>query len=311
MTPPAASPPALHFLVTLFAYACGYLACTFTCTTDTAVKLTAHVSAERPAIRRIPYVKRGADFVLSSVTCFVETQTIVQTQAGDSLTHTFVIPFPIVNHTYYWYLTGTQGGVPCQSISQIFWYSCDVPPPPTPRCRATIPPAYGHDSTGCTEMSSGFQPGASFIATSVDIGLYRQTAYAQNHLLSLAIWSAAANAQPLALIYGYYAAYVPDFPLGITYTQNVTLPDIPLNAGTRYCIVYRFTDIVTGPTTPRIGRRLTLGTNTCPITPAPAKTVWYRDWVPWTGTPCRAPVTAWSPYYYNRVFNYLFYGRDP
>lgn len=128
MSPPVYSPPALKFLITSFAYSCGTNLCTFTCTTDVACHLTAHVTAQRPIIRRIPYQKRGAEFVLSSVTCFVPIATPDQAQAGDTFAHTFTIPFPLSDHTYYWYLTGTIGGVPCTSISQIFWHACPAVP---------------------------------------------------------------------------------------------------------------------------------------------------------------------------------------
>jgi hypothetical protein len=92
-----------------------------------------HVSTQRPIIRRIPYTKRGAQFQLSSVTCFVQVCQVEQTIAADTLEHTFVIPLAAYDVTHYWYLTGTQGGVPLESMSQIFWHECTAPilPPVT------------------------------------------------------------------------------------------------------------------------------------------------------------------------------------
>lgn len=127
MTPPTLTPPALHFLVNSFSYSCGSHIVTFTCTTDTPVHLYAHVTNQQPRVRRIPYVKRGAPFVLSSVTCFVELNLVEQTEPGDTLTHTFTIPLTAYGLIHYWYLSGTHAAIPSRSISQIFWQACPDP----------------------------------------------------------------------------------------------------------------------------------------------------------------------------------------
>jgi len=127
--PPAYAPPALHFLVIQFAYACTSGGCTFSCQTDVPCHLTAHITAERPRIRYIPADKRGAQFTLSSMTCFVQIAQADQAEPGDTTDHTFFIPMPLESHTYYWYLTGTILSLPCKSISQIFWHSCRYEPP--------------------------------------------------------------------------------------------------------------------------------------------------------------------------------------
>ena len=126
--PPAYAPPLLHFLVIEFSYTCGTHQCTFWCKTDVACHLTAHITAERPRIRYIPDQKRGAQFTLSSMTCFVEIAQAEQLEPADTLEHTFLIPFPLYDHAYYWYLSGTILGVPCKSISQVFWHNCSRPP---------------------------------------------------------------------------------------------------------------------------------------------------------------------------------------
>jgi len=130
MTPPVYAPPALHFLIADFSITCGTMQFTFWCKTDTLCYLTLHLSHQEPIIRRIPYQKRGADFELSSVTCFVEVATYEQIEPGDTLEHTFVVPLLAYCQQHYWYLTGTQGGVPCKSISQIFHVHCTKPSDP-------------------------------------------------------------------------------------------------------------------------------------------------------------------------------------
>lgn len=124
MSPPTLSPPSLHFMIIDFLTTCGVDEFTFWCKTDTPCHLTLHLSIEKPIVRRIPYQKRGADFELSSVTCFVEIATYDQDEAGDTTIHTFTIPLVAYDLPHYWYLTGTQGGVPCKSISQIFHITC-------------------------------------------------------------------------------------------------------------------------------------------------------------------------------------------
>lgn len=125
--------PTDHFLVLSFTYTCGISQVTFVCVTDVPCNMTAHITDQRPAIRRVPTTKRGADFTLSSLTCFVGIKTVTQSEAGDTLTHTFVIPLSAYDVTFYWYLTATYGGKPSQSMSQIFWHSCPKPtyPPAT------------------------------------------------------------------------------------------------------------------------------------------------------------------------------------
>jgi hypothetical protein len=150
MSPPTYSPPALHFLIIAFDYSCALHVCTFTCTTDVPCHLTAHISDQRPVIRRIPYQKRGADMEASSVTCFVETKTIDQDEAGDTTHHTFQIPMPIYDHLYYWYFTGTQGALPTKSISQIFWHSCPKPTGALVTTKFYSDPASGHTTVDGT-----------------------------------------------------------------------------------------------------------------------------------------------------------------
>lgn len=127
MSPPTLSPPALHFVVIDFTITCGTMQLIFQCTTDVACHLTLHMADIDPIVRKIPYQKRGANFNLSSVTCFVEIHTIDQDESGDTTTHTFTVPLTAYDQLHYWYLTGTQGGVPMKSISQIFKASCSKP----------------------------------------------------------------------------------------------------------------------------------------------------------------------------------------
>lgn len=153
--PPALAPPALHFLVLDFTITCGSMEFTFVCTTDTAVRLTLHLTTEKPIIRRIPYVKRGADFTMSSVTCFVETVTIDQDEAGDTFAHTFTVPIAGYGIPYYWYLTGTHSGQPSNSISQIFQVQCAAPITPPVTVKLYSSHQGGPNGTDCQPQRIG------------------------------------------------------------------------------------------------------------------------------------------------------------
>jgi len=91
-------------------------------------------------------MKRGANFTLSSVTCFVPIADIAQDEPADTYIHTFTVPLTAYSRYHYWYLTGTQGGQPMKSISQIFKARCDkyVYPPQTVKFYSA--PGQGGDS---------------------------------------------------------------------------------------------------------------------------------------------------------------------
>lgn len=124
MTPSGYTPPPLHFMIIEFSSLCGWGQFTFYCKTDTPCHLWLHLSRLEPIVRRVPYIKRGVDFELSSVTCFVEIKAYEQQESADSIHHHFIISPIDYDVMYYWYLTGTQGGAPCKSISQIFSHQC-------------------------------------------------------------------------------------------------------------------------------------------------------------------------------------------
>jgi len=130
MSPPALSPPALKFVIVDFSITCGVMQLTFWCKTDVACHLYLHLAKLKPIFRRIPARRRGADVNLSSLTCFVEVEIVEQDEAGDTYEHTFIVPLTAYDEWHYWYLTGTQGGVPMTSVSQIFKGICGIPPPP-------------------------------------------------------------------------------------------------------------------------------------------------------------------------------------
>lgn len=149
MSPPTLSPPALHFLIVDFTITCGTNQLIFVAYTDTSCHLTLHMADVDPIIRKIPYQKRGANFTLSSVTCFVEIDTIDQDEAGDTTTHTFTIPLTAYDRWHYWYLTGTQGGAPMKSISQIFKALCHSPITPPQTVTIYSAPSAGGVSCDC------------------------------------------------------------------------------------------------------------------------------------------------------------------
>ncbi len=229
------SPPALHFLVIDLAYSCGTHLCTFTCTTDVPCHLFAHVSAEKPIIRRIPYQKRGANFELSSVTCFVEVDTVEQDEAGDTTSHTFPIPFPIYDHTYYWYLTGTQGGIACKSISQIFSHACSEPLGPFILCtNSSTPPWAGFNNNLCYNRSMAFRPTQSMRVTKLAVWIRTRPGYQSIQYVQIQFWTSNSAAKPITQIPGGGVIYV--YPIPTTLTKIVL--DLPtpavLTANTNY-----------------------------------------------------------------------------
>jgi len=209
MTPPILSPPALHFLIIDFTITCGTNQLIFVATTDVACHLTLHLSHEEPIIRRIPYQKRGADFELSSVTCFVEVDTIDQDEAGDSNTHTFTVPLVAYGLMHYWYLTGTQGGTPMISISQIFTAHCEKPLIET-CCHST--PSSGHLQQNvypCWKVSYAFTPKYDFEPTEFTLHLALFLANPPPPWVQIEIWTTDHTAEPLIKIGGSAQVPVP------------------------------------------------------------------------------------------------------
>jgi len=310
MPPPVYAPPALKFLITSFAVSCALNTCIFTCTTDVACHLTAHVTPQRPIVRRVPYSKRGADLTLSSVTCFVEVDDVEQAEAGDTYTHTFNIPFPLYDHTYYWYLTGTISSQPCTSISQIFWHSCSAPTGPTPRCQAQDPPYNYHGTYRCYFLSSCFQPGSSYIITSCDITF--QNDITANKVCfdgQFELWTAQANGKPLANLQTKYFTN-PDLTPGALVTVNVPLTPTLLTAGSFYAIAYGFYDWWTVPRYKRL--QFHFATNlTCEYNTPPAFHVWMRRYDSGYKTRCTILLQNWYTYTYDRNLRFKTYGTDP
>ena len=310
MAPIYYGPPALKFLVTSFAYSCDTDVIFFVCTTDVACTLTAHVTPSRPILRRIPYTKRGADFVLSSVTCFVETAAVAQAEVTDSTTHTFTIPAPLCDNTYYWYLTGTIAGQPCTSLSPIFWPSFPCPAPPYPYCQAQDPPYNYHDTYRCYFLSSCFQPATSYNITSCDITF-------QNDLDpskictdgQFELWTALANGKPDICQQTHYFTN-PDLTPGGVVTVNVPLTPQLLTAGNHYAIAYGFRDWWSSPRYKRLKFHFATALN-CEYSSPPSFHVWMRRYDNGYGTRCTTLLQNWYTYVYDRNLRFKTYGTPP
>lgn len=306
MPPSALSPPALHFMIIDFITICGVDEFTFWCKTDTPCHLTLHLSLEEPIIRRIPYQKRGADFDLSSVTCFVEIASYDQTEPGDTTSHTFTVPLAAYCQQHYWYLSGTQGGSPCKSISQIFHVHCEQLAVQT-CCHST--PSTGQLQQNvypCWKVSYAFTPGYDFEPTELTLHLALFGANPPPPWVQIEIWTTDATAEPLIKIGGSAQVPVP----GMTsswqpYKFPLTCQKLLTN--NHYCMTW-WTSYYPrqSPYKQALVRR---GTgDTCPYTGgAPVKTGvrnCYADW--WN--PCNCGGRPWNPYT-NSPHYYSFGGK--
>jgi len=303
------SPPALHFLIVAFNYSCGVFNCEFTCTTDVPSHLFAHVSPEKPIIRRIPYQKRGANFELSSVTCFVETQTIEQDEAGDTLDHTFQIPFPLYDHVYYWYFTASQGGVACKSISQIFKRACSAPVGPIPRCCNIAAPYSMAGMSNCYDMATAFKPLTSYNCTSVDVQVCRSTSHVQCHAGRFFIFNADANGKPTSTVAGSYPFYIPDLVVGTCLVINIPITPVLLTAGNAYAISWGTTDRTINRwyyNTPRIAFGLASSPSCDPL----PNHIYRRKFDRVKDRPCGHLVMNWQVYPHPYYLYYQTYGTD-
>lgn len=303
------SPPALHFLIVAFNYSCGVFNCEFTCTTDVPCHLFAHVSPEKPIIRRIPYQKRGANFELSSVTCFVEVDTVEQDEAGDTTAHTFQIPFPLYDHVYYWYLTGTQGAIPCKSISQIFHQACSKPTGPIPRCQAWDVYWASAGSYRCYWYSSCFQPVTSYNMTSCDIKYQNDNAaYRVCRDGQFELWTAAANGRPSVCL-GIYYFTTPNMTPNFINEVNIPITPTLLTAGSQYAISYGFRDYYKYPRTKKV-KFLFAYPLTCEYSVPPSRHVWIKRYDSGYYGRCLHLLQNWYTYSYDRNLWFKTHGTD-
>lgn len=300
--PPPLAPPALHFLVLDFTITCGIMQFTFECTTDTAVRLTLHLSTETPIIRRIPYIKRGSDFTMSSLTCFVATNTYVQNEAGDTFAHTFTVPIDAYDHMYYWYLTGTHGGVPSHSMSQIFQTQCQEPLGPFLYCYSYMAAApFTHTRGSCSEYSYCFKPTSTHKITELHLWLSKHPSYYQCPAIICSLYTAYSNGKPASLIGATVTHPLGSLPTSWT---EVTIPvDWPtVNAGTLYAFSAMGYKGYPGPYSQYI-RSKQNATDICPPPIHYKKRVWYRNCTKLTYGGCNCAgkvfrVTSMSPPHY-------------
>lgn len=238
MSPPILSPPALHFVVVDFTITCGTMELTFWCQTDVACHLTLHMADIDPIIRNIPYQKRGANFNLSSVTCFVEIKTIDQDEAGDTTTHTFTVPLTSYDLTHYWYLTGTQGGIPMKSMSQIFKASCSKPVEViTCKCTPVISDTYSQCCS--TEWHYFIRPLVSQTLIKGHFILGRRGSYPQCNIHRFAVWHCNSSKIPDYII-ASSIIYLPlDLPPGGFIDCYFPFSGGHLDAGELYTIAHK------------------------------------------------------------------------
>lgn len=255
-------------------------------------------------------MQRGAPVQKIIDQCFVATNDINQAEAGDTLTHTFLVePWPVCQ-TRWFYFWGCRVMQRQPSTSPIYEKHKLPPTLPTARCNAQMPPIYGHDAGSCREYSSGFQPTQSFKATSVDVTFYRQSTYPQCRTFYLNIYTASAAALPQTLLWTSPLTTIPLFAQGVDQLVNVPITNYTLVAGTRYAFSIQLHDIYYNENNPRIGIRMTAGTPTCPITPAVANNTYSRRYTRYPGRWCYGTPTVWSPYVYNFTLVHKFYGTD-
>jgi len=245
---------------------------------------------------------------MSSVTCFVVTDTYDQNEAGDTFAHTFTVPIAGYDLPYYWYLTGTHAGAPSLSMSQIFTVTCSVPTPPNLLCHTIGGETEYAAAYNCYEQAGAFQPPASFIASSVDVRFGRHGSTVQCYDGQLSFYTAGVDGKPGALLYGPYLFTHPPLAPDQWLTKNVTLPNLQFYSGFRYSIAIKWAD-ATPPAGYKYMRWCRPSNASCPLSPVPDSHFWTRIFDRIPGQPCGPQVTAWYKYYLNVYHYHQFYGH--
>jgi len=311
MSPPTLSPPALKFLVIDYSYRCLELSISFVATTDVPCHLYLHLSNELPVLRRIPYKKRGADFFTSSVTCFVEAKLIEQNESGDTTTHTFTVPLIAYCQYIYFYLTGTQGSIPCTSISQIFSIHCSGPELPTTKCHATDGSLSGIGVYNCYEFATPFTPSKSFEARSVDIRYCRHGSTTQCTKGRLRIWNTDTYGKPTSLAFGNYTFTAPSLDPNQCHLHNIQFPDHPqLIQGNRYAIAFVFWEKGARYNPRYISFTIVNASNSCPQPPPCTTKLYNQIYLRQQSYPCGYITTPWRNWFTQQPLYYKFYGFD-
>lgn len=101
-------------------------------TTDVPCHLWARMTTTPPRKHALPSYRRGLFLQGDIRFCFVVYEDNEQTEAGDTLIHTWYKSAWPVCETRWFYFIGTQGGAPSVSESPIFQFHFPAPPPEPP-----------------------------------------------------------------------------------------------------------------------------------------------------------------------------------
>lgn len=91
-----------------------------TVTTDVPCHLNLQYTSQPSRMHMKWDTDSGYRWMWNPYYCFVEYTPVDQTEPGDTLTHTFVIPAWNLMETKWWIFTGTMFGAPAVSVSCIF-----------------------------------------------------------------------------------------------------------------------------------------------------------------------------------------------
>jgi len=90
------------------------------CTTNNPCHLSCYYTKRRPGIHRTTRLLRGSGVPWGAYWCFVGWTFVPQLEAGDTLTHTFIVPDWTIYHTKWFAFRGTVAGQLSPSASCIF-----------------------------------------------------------------------------------------------------------------------------------------------------------------------------------------------
>lgn len=296
-----------HFTVRRLTFANTEFGVQLQCFTNNACHLTMRWTYLVPQKHINTTQRRGAQIGTYIDQCFTVFHDNEQEEPGDTWTHTFTKEPWDTCETRWFYFWGTVGGVVSPSASAIFEYHRTGQAPPTLKCHT-----YGNDTDyagmyNCSEGAGGFEPGASFVARSIDIRYQTATAALQCYSGRLRFYTAKDTAEPDALIWGPHAfthPYMGDYEWR---TQHIILPHLQFLAGHRYSVAVSWEDTNPGSTARRM-RWCRPPSATCPITPTPTTHFWTRSKDHLSDPPCQGDWSVWYPAAIQAHHYHQFYG---
>lgn len=93
------------------------------CTTDNPCHLTLHHTTVDPRKHQVTRTVRGLTVPWKTYFCFVAWTPVEQTEAGDTLIHSFIIPSWYLDGHRYFAITGTVSAIDSPSCSPIFTHT--------------------------------------------------------------------------------------------------------------------------------------------------------------------------------------------